>query len=104
MIRDILSIRAGECRFCITDDTPFFFCGDPVQPESSYCPEHHAVCHNGYGREVAALEAMIRKHDGNIVRTRGPDKAKMPSLQHNLHHAEGNTAAVPVDVQIRGRE
>ena len=101
MIRDILSVRRGECRFCITDDTPFLFCGDPVQPESAYCPEHHAVCHNGFGKDVGLLERIMVSAEQSVVRSGKPQRT-----------AEGFTRApgadpsstTPVDVQIRGRE
>lgn len=85
MIRDILSIRKAECRYCITDDTPFLFCGDPVAEGSSYCEDHHELCHAGEGRNIRDVESMI----------------------HSVDHSAANRVAtapviVPVDVQMRG--
>lgn len=100
MIRDILSIRKGECRFCITDDTPFFFCGDPVRPESSYCPEHHAACHNGFGKDVRALEQMMVSAEHSVVRAGKPSRSPEGFTRAPTVDTSNTT---PVDVQIRGR-
>lgn len=101
MIRDILSVRRGECRFCVTDDTPFFFCGDPVQPESAYCPEHHAVCHNGFGKDWQLLERMMVNTEGSVSRAGKPSRSPEGFTRTPGVEASSTT---PVDVQIRGRE
>lgn len=85
MIRDILSLRAGECKFCITDDTPFFFCGDPAADGSVYCAEHHALCHNGWGKDWQALESMMCGIEQTVVRAKSE-----------------RVDTEPVDAQIRG--
>lgn len=86
-LKDILSIRAGQCRFCVTDDTPFLFCGEPTALDSQYCEPHHALCHNGYGRDVGLIESMVYGLDKNVIR-KGTDKS----------------VVVPVDEIIRGTE
>lgn len=90
MIRDILSIRPGECRYCVTPDSPFLFCGEPVAEledgsKSSYCVPHHRLCHAGFGREIAAIESMIYGMDGSIKRA-----------------AADHPNTVPVDDFVRG--
>lgn len=84
-MKDILRIRAGECRYCLTDDTPFLFCSDPVAEGSSYCEPHHRICHDGYGRDVDLIESMINGMEWTVTRARN----ERPN-------------SVPVDVAIRG--
>lgn len=39
-------LRAGsECRWPLTNDRPWRFCGDTCQVGSSYCPTHDALAH-----------------------------------------------------------
>lgn len=40
-------LRNRHCRFPVTDEAPFFFCGNDKHPGSSYCAHHHRVCHVG---------------------------------------------------------
>lgn len=39
-------LECGECRYPYGGDNgiPITFCGQPVKPGSSYCPECHAIC------------------------------------------------------------
>jgi hypothetical protein len=87
MIRDILTIRRNECRYCITDDAPFLFCGEPQMAGSSYCEGHHMVCNQGFGMQVGALEKMIYNAEQTVVR-----RPSEPSV------------IVPVDEAMRERE
>lgn len=32
-----------DCRFIVTDDRPFLYCGHHVKRGSSYCPVHHRI-------------------------------------------------------------
>lgn len=34
-----------HCRYPVTAEAPFLFCGHPRQDESAYCSVHHALCH-----------------------------------------------------------
>jgi len=87
MVCDILQLRVGRCKYCVTDDSPFLFCNEPVRADgSSYCAEHHAVCHAGFGRDVGLIESMIYGMDASVTRA----KNERPN-------------SVPVDEQIRGR-
>ena len=97
MFPDILSLRRGQCKFCVTDDTPFLFCGEPVREDSSYCAPHHTICHNGFGRDIAALETMMRGQEHSISY-----KGKEVRGETSNHGGPANT--IPVDVQIRGPE
>jgi GcrA cell cycle regulator len=33
-----------HCRYPVTADAPFLFCGHPRQDKSAYCSVHHALC------------------------------------------------------------
>lgn len=85
--RDILTIRKGQCRFCVTDDTPFIFCAAPTFGESPYCEGHHFICYRGQGADVALLEGMMNHLEGTIRKT-GTERSKV----------------VPVDELMRGDE
>lgn len=37
---DFGDLQSGSCRWVVTDDKPFLFCGAPKDPESSYCTHH----------------------------------------------------------------
>lgn len=41
--KTLLQLKARDCRFPVTDDSPFLFCGHPQDAVSSYCPHHHYV-------------------------------------------------------------
>lgn len=34
----------GKCKYGYGRETPYLFCGNDVQTDSSYCPGHHAIC------------------------------------------------------------
>ena len=86
-IRDILTLRRGECKFGITDDTPFLFCGEPQAEGQVYCAGHCAVCYRGQGVDVSLLAGMIDNRDGTIRRA-----------------ATDRPTVVPVDEEMRGGE
>lgn len=48
-----LDLRDGQCRYAVTENSPYLFCGHPVQEKSSYCPCHHRVCWTPYKRTSA---------------------------------------------------
>lgn len=39
----LLRLKDGQCRYP-DDSEPYLFCGQPVQKDSSYCPQCHARC------------------------------------------------------------
>lgn len=41
----ILEVRDGLCRYPVTRDRPFLFCGHATNGDQSYCGYHHAICH-----------------------------------------------------------
>jgi len=40
----LIDLRANQCRYPVTDESPHLFCGAPRKAESAYCPFHHRVC------------------------------------------------------------
>lgn len=38
-------LAADHCRFPKGDGLAATYCGQPIKPDSSYCPFHHALCH-----------------------------------------------------------
>ena len=53
-----------HCRYPVTADAPFLFCGHIRQDKSAYCSLHHALCHVKARQEktdqVEARRAMLR--------------------------------------------
>lgn len=41
----LLDLAHGQCRYPVTTDLPFLFCGHAQQKDSSYCGHHHAATH-----------------------------------------------------------
>jgi GcrA cell cycle regulator len=42
----LLELKASSCRYPHGEAAPFFFCGQPQQDGSSYCPYHHRLTHH----------------------------------------------------------
>jgi len=77
------------CTFMIEDDQSRRFCGETLRRGSSYCPQHHALCHVACGTAAEAqrlreVEALARAVGGR----RGPGGAG-PSRRfiHRLEQA-----------------
>lgn len=68
MRKNILTIRAGECRYPVTAEPPHLFCSEPT--DGIYCDEHYGLCHVGPGRDTGALEEMIYGAEKTVVRRR----------------------------------
>jgi hypothetical protein len=61
------------CAFLSGADGAPLACGAPRRPGSSFCPEHHALCHLPPGgraerREIALEEALARAVGGRLGR------------------------------------
>jgi hypothetical protein len=41
----LFDLGRGQCKYPVTADSPFLFCGHSQHDNSSYCPHHHAVTH-----------------------------------------------------------
>lgn len=39
-----IDLETGMCRFPIGDTAPFIYCGSPIIPGESYCPQCHDIC------------------------------------------------------------
>jgi hypothetical protein len=78
------------CSYILGDDQGRHFCGQPLRPGSSYCPQHHALCHVACGtteeawrlREVEALAHAVggrRAPEGG-----GPSRRFLNRLEHAM--------------------
>jgi GcrA cell cycle regulator len=60
-----VALRRLHCRFPVTEDTPFLFCGQAKTLGSSYCAYHHALAHaeslDLTGRERAMRAGRVRR-------------------------------------------
>ena len=41
----IFDLAQNSCRYPVTEDSPFLYCGHAQQKDSSYCAAHHRVCY-----------------------------------------------------------
>lgn len=74
MRKTILEIQDGQCRFPVTDDHPFFFCGEVTALDRVYCDVHHAICNTGFGKDPRAIEEMMRNAEHTVLRRRPTDE------------------------------
>jgi hypothetical protein len=74
------------CAFPLGADDAPIPCGAPRRPRSSFCPEHHALCHVSPGsrserRALAEEEALARAFGGRLgVEAREPPEALLRRL------------------------
>ena len=74
------------CAFPLGADDAPIPCGAPRRPRSSFCPEHHALCHVPPGsrserRAFAEEEALARAVGGRLgVEAREPPEALLRRL------------------------
>jgi hypothetical protein len=62
-----------HCRYAVTDDAPFLFCGDVRQRKSPYCAFHHALSHvapRPNEKRPAAPRRLYSRFDFTLVRVR----------------------------------
>ena len=57
-----------ECRYPVTDEPPYIFCGRPTDGRT-YCAKHHEVCHVGHGKPWQGLAGMIEATEHTVVRS-----------------------------------
>jgi hypothetical protein len=67
------------CAYIVDDDEGRRFCGEALRPDSSYCRQHHALCHVACGtteevRRLREVEALAR-----VVGGRRASEASGPS-------------------------
>jgi GcrA cell cycle regulator len=77
----LLDLGPAQCRYALTDELPYRFCGKPTaNAKEPYCPKHKALCHVGRldPREVArwikAAEATLAPAVDDVDRTPGVDE------------------------------
>ena len=80
----------GGCAYIIEEAGSHRICGAPRRPVSSYCPQHHALCHLANGstaeadriREVEAIASIV---GGRRSRNRGgPSRQFLERLEDTV--------------------
>ena len=71
----LLQLEECQCRFPITNDTPFLFCGRKKRPGSSYCQRHHTICTSGEPKSLLPLVDFIHRTDGTVAPRSHDDRA-----------------------------
>lgn len=61
----LLQLRHHQCRYPLTQEKPFLFCGRATKDGSSYCPRHHKDCVQPGGpvRPIEFLADYINRTD-----------------------------------------
>jgi hypothetical protein len=78
------------CAYIIEESGSHRICGTPRRPVSSYCPQHHALCHlaNGSAAEanrIREVEAIASAVGGRRSRNRGgPSRQFLKRLEDTV--------------------
>jgi hypothetical protein len=78
------------CAYLIGESGSHRICGAPRRPVSSYCPQHHALCHlaNGSAAEadrIREVEAIASAVGGRRSRNcGGPSRQFIKRLEHSF--------------------
>lgn len=70
-------LAPDHCRYAVTADQPFLFCGDVRQVSSPYCRLHHALCY-AKARGDGAQPAVPRRPWSRLVFLFGQARAALP--------------------------
>jgi hypothetical protein len=76
------------CAYILGESASNRMCGAPRRPESSYCAEHHALCHLACGSPAEAnrlreVEALASAVGGRRARNRGgPSRQFLRRIEH----------------------
>jgi hypothetical protein len=82
--------RDDGCVYIIEESGSHRICGTPRRPVSSYCPQHHALCHlaNGSAAEanrIREVEAIASAVGGRRSRNRGgPSRQFLKRLEDTV--------------------
>ena len=76
---NITELRDEECHYPLTDASPHFFCGDPVQ-QGAYCDKHARLCYVGTGKPWQSLAAMIDASETTVAHVTVRDEDLQPAL------------------------
>ena len=84
------TIENEGCAFIVEESASRRICGVSRRPGSSYCPEHHVLCHLAYGSAAEAdrlreVEAMASAVAGRRSRNRrGPSTQFLRRLERTV--------------------
>jgi hypothetical protein len=82
--------RDDGCAYIIGESGSHRICGASRRPVSSYCPQHHALCHLAYGSTAEAnrireVEAIASAVGGRRSRNRGgPSRQFLKRLEDTV--------------------
>ena len=75
------TIEHEGCAFIVEESASCRMCGVPRRPGSSYCPEHHALCHLPYGSAAEADRLREVEVIASAVAGRRSRNRRGPSMQ-----------------------
>ena len=56
-------LEHDQCRYPITDEKPYLFCGRAKDGDSSYCPRHHKLCVQKKLKAIEFLADWVNQTD-----------------------------------------
>lgn len=75
------TIQNEGCAFVVEESDSRRMCGSSRRPGSSYCPEHHALCHLAYGSAAEADRLREVEVIASAVAGRRSRNRRGPSTQ-----------------------
>lgn len=77
-------LRHDQCRYPVTQESPFIFCGRTRAEGSSYCARHHALCVKKKMRPIEFLAEWVNKNDLQSAPARGREADEVQPLDEVL--------------------
>jgi len=77
-------LRHDQCRYPLTQEAPYVFCGRQKAGGSSYCPRHHALCITKRVRPIEFLAEWINQTDPMSKPARPPAEERVRPLDEVL--------------------
>lgn len=65
----LMDLQSDSCRYAVTDETPFLFCGQPNDGVSSYCRAHHHIAMT-IPIKVSEAERERRRRQAKVMSNR----------------------------------
>jgi len=56
---DIIELGAGQCKFPVTQDRPYKFCG--AKTNGTYCPEHSQLAYDNAGKHAPGADDAVER-------------------------------------------
>ena len=73
-----------QCRYPVTQESPWVFCGRARDGSSSYCSRHHALCVTKKVRAIEFMAEWVNQTDTMSMPARPPAEDRVQPLDEVL--------------------